>query len=306
MHSKITDTPILNEYHNNTLKEHRMFLKMLLADERGQHALRESYKKTQPNQKKRRANIKQKLKKRNRGKQRRCFEYDIAKTIVRAEGIMSGTQYRRWIQMNHPVRMPAFPERAYKSTWTGWGDFLGVYNTWTRRPGDTSNGKGKYRTFADAKKFARSLNFSTINDWKDYVRSGKCPMDIPHRPDIVYTTGKRVDYWLSWKDFLGYDVKNTAEKIAEVSPVLYIARRKGSTNASVYIINVIPGGKVALLDHISKLQLTVIRAFYTNIKFNNREFFASLSKYPYGEVDEYILPNIYDTLDALDDLDPVV
>lgn len=300
MHPNIKTSPILTEFHNENLKEHKLFLNLLLMEERSQAKLRKLYENASPAQVKKKKNIKAKLKKRPRGHQRKSFEYEIAKAIIRSEGILSVTQYRRWYQLNTPARMPKYPERAYKRTWSGWGDFLGVYNTYTRRPNDTSNGRGKYRTLEDAKKFAASLNLNSTQEWKDYVSTGKCPMDIPHRPDIVYRAGKRKDYWLSWKDFLGYGIHNTVDKIKLVSPVLYIAK-KPTGQANVYIINVIPGGKPALIDHLTKLQVRLISAFYTNASFDHRHVLSTISNYPYGGVDEFMIPNIYELLDTLQD-----
>lgn len=296
------------DYHTEILKEHKFFLSKLLAEERAQKKLKEQYEACPPKKRKKRKKIKQKIKKKPRGKPRLCFDYETAKIIVRSEGIMSCTQYKRWYEINRPARMPKNPSRAYKSTWTGWGDFLGVYNEYTRRPGTTTNGRGKYRTFEQAREFARSLNLNGIKEWKEYTRSGRCPLDIPHRPDIVYGRGKRKDYWLSWKDFLGNGkfIKTTEEKIKEVSPILYIAKQPNKP-INVYVINSIPGGKPALLDHLKKINANLIKAFYVQSNFNVKQFLSKLNPYSYGNIDEFIINNIYEITYELDNsLLPVV
>lgn len=300
MQPKIKASPILEQYHVHNLKEHKFFLRKLLAEENAQKRLRELYDREPPDSKKRKS-LKKKIKKRKKGRQRLCFDYETAKAIVRSEGIMSLTQYKRWHQMNRPVRMPKNPQRAYKANWTSWGDFLGFYNEYTRRPGVTTNGKGKYRSFEDARAFARSLNLRTIQEWKDYTKTGKCPMDIPHRPDIVYSGGKRKDYWLSWKDFLGYGIQTTAEKIQQVAPVIYIAKKGAPSPNNVYVVNVIPGGKAALIDHINKMQVRLVCAYYVDIKFDHRDFIRELDPYTYGGIDEFAINNIYEVLSVLDD-----
>lgn len=274
-----------------------------MNEERSQAKLREEYAKTPVKSKKKRANIKKKLKPRKRGKQRVCFEYEVAKAIARSEGIMSFSQYKRWWRMNTPKRMPKFPQNAYKKEWTGWGDFLGFYNEYTRRPGVVTNGKGKYRSLADARKFVRSLNLRSSDDWRVYTRTGKCPLDIPHRPDVVYSTGKRKEYWLSWKDFLGSGkqalVVSLEDKHDDVQPVLYIAKKPTGAH-NIYIINVIPGGKPALIDHLLKVDWLLISAFYTSNAFNHMAIIKSLSTYGSGEVDEYVISNIYDIISELE------
>lgn len=301
MQPKIKASPILQDYHVNNLKEHKKFLTLLLAEERSQEKLRKLYESCDPKNKKRKARLKSKLKPRKRGRQRVCFEYETAKAIVRSEGIMSIAQYKRWYQMNRPKRMPMSPERAYKSQWTGWGDFLGVYNEYTRRPGVTTNGKGKYRTYPEARAFARSLKLKNSEAWHKYTKTGLCPLDIPHRPDVVYGMGKRKEYWLSWKDFLGYGLHNTMEQIGHVQPVLYIAKKPDFAINNVYVVNVIPGGKAALIDHANKLNFKIVAAFYIDGKFDHRAFIASLSSYPYGGIDEFMISNIYDTIETLEE-----
>lgn len=308
MQPKISNSPILMDYHDNVLKEHKLLLKVLLGEELAQKRLREKYARTPVTKKKMRARIKSKIVPRKKGKQRTCFEYAVARQIVRSEGISSGIQYARWFQMNQPKRMPKRPDRAYKAQWKGWGDFLGVYNTFTGRPGDKTNGRWKYRSFKEARAFALSLNFERRQDWFDYARSGLCPSDIPHRPDIVYgKDSKRKDYWLSWKDFLGYGLKSPIDKISDAIPVIYFAKRRGGVN-NVYIVNVIPGGKAGLEDHLPKINATLICAYYVDLKFDhNSKIISTLSQYPYGMIDEYIVPNIYDIMDLLgDNLERVV
>ena len=48
---------------------------------------------------------------------------------------------------DRPVDIPAKPSRTYKKEWIGWGDFLST--------GRIANQNKKYRSFKDARKFAR-------------------------------------------------------------------------------------------------------------------------------------------------------
>ena len=61
----------------------------------------------------------------------------------------------------------------------------------------------KYRSFKEARKFARSLKLITHEDWKKYAKSGKKPANIPATPNNVYKNKG----WVSWPDFLGYEPK---------------------------------------------------------------------------------------------------
>ena len=61
--------------------------------------------------------------------------------------------------------------------------------------------KKAFRSYIDARDFARSLEFPMRKYWREYVKSGKKPNDIPSDPS------KHYDEWISWTDFLGNDSK---------------------------------------------------------------------------------------------------
>ena len=57
----------------------------------------------------------------------------------------------------------------------------------------------KWRSFEEARKFARSLKLSGQKEWKQYCKSGKKPDDIPTHPDQNYKTKG----WKGMGDWLG-------------------------------------------------------------------------------------------------------
>ena len=57
---------------------------------------------------------------------------------------------------------------------------------------------GKYRSFKEARKFARSLKLKNVDGWIEYRRSGKKPDDIPGSPGSTYSKE-----WKSIGDWLG-------------------------------------------------------------------------------------------------------
>ena len=92
-----------------------------------------------------------------------------------------------------PDDIPTNPQTIYKKEWKGWPDFLG-----------TSNVSGRlrhmqFRSFTEARKFARSLNFKSRPEWEKHARAGKLPKDIPRVPDGTY----KENGWTTWGDFLG-------------------------------------------------------------------------------------------------------
>ena len=58
---------------------------------------------------------------------------------------------------------------------------------------------GKYRSFKEARKFARSLKLKNVDGWIEYRKSSKKPADIPSNPNVVYKN----EGWKSIGDWLG-------------------------------------------------------------------------------------------------------
>lgn len=56
-----------------------------------------------------------------------------------------------------------------------------------------------YRTFEEARKYARSLGLKSQKEWTEYTKSGKLPDDMPHStPESTYKN----EGWESWNNFL--------------------------------------------------------------------------------------------------------
>ena len=73
------------------------------------------------------------------------------------------------------------------------GDWLGT--------GTIASYLREYRSFKEARAFARSLSLKSGAEWRDYCRSGKKPTDIPDhpRPNICRRG------WAGLGDWLGYE-----------------------------------------------------------------------------------------------------
>lgn len=186
-------------------------------------------------------------------KRHRCVEFEEAREIVRKECIGSANQYLEWWMLNTPARLPKRPHRAYKFEWNGWNDFLGNNNVFL---GGVTK---KYRSFEDARAFVRKLGLKNRDEWTAYRKTGKCPDDIPGRPDLVYYKKKK---WTSWRDFLGAHVIDRIYEMNEgVVVVLYIAHYPDSPT------NVFKFGTVSSVESLNNLinveGFTVVRAFRT-------------------------------------------
>jgi 3-mercaptopyruvate sulfurtransferase SseA len=57
---------------------------------------------------------------------------------------------------------------------------------------------GKFKSFEEAREFARKLGLKSAVEWQQYCQSGVQPNDLPSAPNQVYKDG-----WKGWGDWLG-------------------------------------------------------------------------------------------------------
>ena len=67
--------------------------------------------------------------------------------------------------------------------------------------------KKKFRTFSEARKFARSLKLNGKIEWMEFTKSGKKPKNIPTDPYEFYKNKG----WKNWKFFLGNEFLSCKE-----------------------------------------------------------------------------------------------
>ena len=60
---------------------------------------------------------------------------------------------------------------------------------------------GKFRSFEDARGYARTLGLKSYKEWRAWSASSARPRDIPSAPDRKYKSAG----WVSYRDFLGYE-----------------------------------------------------------------------------------------------------
>ena len=116
-----------------------------------------------------------------------------ARAFAKMQNLKSNQQWREYCRQHQcPEDIPAAPDRVYRDKgWVSWGDWLGTRVV--------SVSRRQWRSFKDARRFARALRLQAQSEWRAYCRKGKRPSDIPYEPDQVYA-GKG---WGSWKDWLG-------------------------------------------------------------------------------------------------------
>ena len=123
-------------------------------------------------------------------KKRRYKTYKQAREFVRGLNLKSARDWEEFAKSGEkPEDIPSNCQRIYKEKgWTSWPDWLG---------NGAKSSDIDYRSFEEARGFARKLNLKSISEWKDYCRSGKKPKDIPSRPERTY----KENGWEGYKDW---------------------------------------------------------------------------------------------------------
>lgn len=230
------------------------------------------------------------LVKRPVGRPRTSLPYVEAREIVRAEGLTSLLEYKKWWMHNQPSTIPKNPQRSYGNSgeWKGWGDFLGTYNPFPcyRR---------KFRSYKDARAWAHTLGLKTKAQWIAFTKSEGFPTDVPHRPDLYWQESKE---WLTWKSFLGYEVTDRVAVIGETDHIIYVIQYN-EFPANVYTIGITNEGKDGLLRRQEQYDFRIVNGYYHD---KTTDWLSRIKKYirPYhiGKTN-YIVNNINEVLGEL-------
>lgn len=119
---------------------------------------------------------------------RRFRYFKEARECARSLNLRSSIEWGKYcVSGEKPIDIPSNPHRFYKM-WQGWADFLGSKDL----------RKKDFRSFKDARTFAKSLKLSSSCEWYKWSSSGKRPTDIPSNPVSFYS-----DEWKGWGNFLG-------------------------------------------------------------------------------------------------------
>jgi len=133
------------------------------------------------------------------GTEKLYLSFKDARKFVISLNLKSMKEWYKYSKNGRPDNIPGNP-RHYFSGWISWGDWLGT--------GNVANQGRIYRSFEEARKFARSLNLKNRKEWDKFCVSGNKPDDIPRNSNIIY-----IKDWKGIKDWLGANVISNKDKI---------------------------------------------------------------------------------------------
>ena len=126
-----------------------------------------------------------------------------AREFARSLCLNKGADWKRYCKGEFPGKPPlpkgmsTNPNRTYaKNGWIDFSDWLGAEIIAPQNM--------KFRSFTEARSFARKLGLKSEDDWREFARGlraeiGIRPSDIPIKPDSKY----KGYGWSGWGDFLG-------------------------------------------------------------------------------------------------------
>jgi superfamily II DNA or RNA helicase len=120
---------------------------------------------------------------------RKMKSYEDAKKFVHKLKLKNTREYiEAYKNKKLSEDIPRHPDRKYKNEFKNWGEFLGT--------GTIAPQSMQFRSFEESKKYAKSLNFKTRQEWFDHIKTKGIPKDIPKAPSHVYNE------FVGWGDFL--------------------------------------------------------------------------------------------------------
>ncbi|MCX6172579.1 MAG: DEAD/DEAH box helicase family protein [Flavobacterium sp.] len=120
------------------------------------------------------------------------LSFEEAKEFMRKNKIISIPDWIKFRKQNNIENIPFKLERTYSKNWIGAEDFFGTSKL----------------SFNEAKEFVTKLNIKSSREYTKYRKSDDFPIFLPGVPHRFY----KDNGWIDWKDFLGYEKKNTAPK----------------------------------------------------------------------------------------------
>jgi len=118
--------------------------------------------------------------------------FEDARKFVQSLNLKNQKEWRQYTQSGKkPKNIPSAPEKVYHKDWISMGDWLGT--------GFIHPKNYQFRSFEDARKFVQSLNLKNQKEWRQYIKSGNKPNDIPSTPARTYKNNG----WIGLSDWLG-------------------------------------------------------------------------------------------------------
>lgn len=123
--------------------------------------------------------------------QRKYLTYDEACKKIQKFNLKSHKEWKVFCNnKKNPIDVPTAPDLYYKTKgWISWGEFLG-----TGRRSEKERSKN-FLVYTEARnivqEIAKKYKIQNSKDWRDAIKRGLIPDNIPHNPWNFYSKGKK-------------------------------------------------------------------------------------------------------------------
>ena len=127
------------------------------------------------------------------GARKRFMPFKQALVYARSLKLKGKTEWEVWRKsQGREANMPSRPDTCYRHDgWQGYGHWLGT--------GNLPGGKVAFLPFKKALLYARSLKLKSLQEWKDWAKTGVRPANMPSSPHNTY----KHDGWQGFGHWLG-------------------------------------------------------------------------------------------------------
>jgi hypothetical protein len=169
---------------------------------------------------------------RERQERMRPLSFEKARVFVRSLKLGSVKDWNVYMKSGkRPDNIPSRPDLIYRDAgYVSLPDWLG-YGV-GKQPKKMIE-RGSALSFEAARTFMRTLNLGSVKEWLAYCQSGKCPDNIPSRPDLIY----RDAGYVSLPDWLGYEKKKRLSDFEKNLRALVRRARERNVFNEAYIVS---------------------------------------------------------------------
>ena len=131
-----------------------------------------------------------------------------ARSVARSLNLKNHLEWVKWAESGKRsthTNIPSCPARIYKDKgWRGWLDWLGVSSR--------KSLNRDWMPFDEAREYLRSLGLANCQEFREWARTDRRPLNIPYSLSRAYGDHKR---WVSFSDMLGLENKWSVHTIRE-------------------------------------------------------------------------------------------
>ncbi len=123
---------------------------------------------------------------------RKYLSFEEAKEFMKDNHINSESEWQVFRKKNKIENIPFKLERTYSNHWKGFSHFFGK----------------EIFAYEESKEFIQKFNIKSSRDYFNFVKTKDSVVNLPTVPYRVYKDSG----WVDWKEFLGYNIRRTANR----------------------------------------------------------------------------------------------